>query len=177
PSTMKEFISCLTIEPPKVFQSLFRYFKKNFYPFGNDTLFEAISEFCSFNETTEQNVEHKLVDADFFFQKAEEEAKLNVELVKRDLQFQRKGWSDEDAGRKVEVWLDLISLIAGERGCSVTEVANFENVGQDCGNGTKALDSTEKTIEGTRKKHLIGIWTEKTGFSLEKLEQIMYLPS
>ncbi|GBN49840.1 hypothetical protein AVEN_241937-1 [Araneus ventricosus] len=38
------------------------------------------------------------------------------------------------------------------RGCSVTEVANFENVGQDCGNGTKALDSTEKTIEGTKRK-------------------------
>ncbi|GBN33247.1 hypothetical protein AVEN_95015-1 [Araneus ventricosus] len=53
------------------------------------------------------------------------------------------------------------------RRCSVTEVANYENVGQDCGNGTKALDSTEKTIEGTKKKQLIGIWTEKTGFSCE----------
>ncbi|GBN28422.1 hypothetical protein AVEN_171947-1 [Araneus ventricosus] len=63
------------------------------------------------------------------------------------------------------------------RGCSDTEVANYENVGQDCGNGTKALDSTEKTIEGTRKKQSIGIWTEKAGFSLEKVEQIMYLPS
>ncbi|GBM31267.1 hypothetical protein AVEN_63289-1, partial [Araneus ventricosus] len=86
-----------------------------------------------------------------------------------------KGWSDEDAGRKVEVWLELISLIAGGRGCSDTEVANYENVGHDCGNRAKALDSTEKTIEGTReKKLLIGIWTEKTGFSLEKLKQIMY---
>ncbi|GBO06978.1 hypothetical protein AVEN_110738-1 [Araneus ventricosus] len=62
-----------------------------------------------------------------------------------------KGWSDEDAGRKVEVWLDLNSLIAGGRACSVTEVANYENVAQDCGNGTKALDSTEKIIEGTKK--------------------------
>ncbi|GBM07556.1 hypothetical protein AVEN_229999-1 [Araneus ventricosus] len=90
----------------------------------------------------------------------------------------RKGWSAEDARRKVEIWMDLNSLIAGRRGCSDTEVANYENIGQDCGNGTKALDSTEKTIEGTRKKQqLIGIWTEKTGFSLEKVEQIMYLPS
>ncbi|GBM65884.1 hypothetical protein AVEN_238815-1 [Araneus ventricosus] len=47
--------------------------------------------------------------------------------------------------------MDLISLIAGERGCSVTEVANYENAGQDCGNGTISLDSTEKTIEGTKK--------------------------
>ncbi|GBO29953.1 hypothetical protein AVEN_236740-1 [Araneus ventricosus] len=62
-----------------------------------------------------------------------------------------KGWSDEDAGRIVEVWLDLISFIAGGRGCSVTEVAYYENAGQDCGNGTIALDSTEKTIEGTKK--------------------------
>ncbi|GBM25782.1 hypothetical protein AVEN_248955-1, partial [Araneus ventricosus] len=66
--------------------------------------------------------------------------------------------------------MDLISLSAGGRGCSDTEVDNYENIGQDCGNGTKALDSTEKTIEGTRKK-LIGIWAEKTGFSLEKVEQ------
>ncbi|GBM50336.1 hypothetical protein AVEN_142345-1 [Araneus ventricosus] len=64
-----------------------------------------------------------------------------------------KGWSDEDAGRKVEVRLDLIPLISGGRGCSVTEVANYANVGQDCGNGTKALDSTEKTIEGTKKNN------------------------
>ncbi|GBL74517.1 hypothetical protein AVEN_235447-1 [Araneus ventricosus] len=42
----------------------------------------------------------------------------------------------------------LNSLIAGGRGCSVTEVAIYENIGQDCGNGTIALDSTEKTIEG-----------------------------
>ncbi|GBN79052.1 hypothetical protein AVEN_136135-1 [Araneus ventricosus] len=97
------------------------------------------------------------------------------QLIKK---LDTKGWSDEDAGRKVEDWLDLISLIAGGRGCSVTEVANFENVGQDCGNGTKALDSTEKTIEGTKKKtQLIGISSEKTGLSLEKVEQIMYLPS
>ncbi|GBN90831.1 hypothetical protein AVEN_266137-1 [Araneus ventricosus] len=90
----------------------------------------------------------------------------------------QKGWSYEDAGRKVEVRMDLNSLIAGGRGCSDTEVANYENIGQDCGNGTKALDSTEKTIEGARKKQqLIGIWTEKTGFSLEKVEQILYLPS
>ncbi|GBM69066.1 hypothetical protein AVEN_181453-1 [Araneus ventricosus] len=88
-----------------------------------------------------------------------------------------KGWSDEDSGRKVEVWVELISLIAGGRGCPDTEVANYKNVGNDCGKGTKALDSTEKTIEETRKKLLIGIWTEKTGFSLEKLEQIMYIPS
>ncbi|GBL72980.1 hypothetical protein AVEN_128156-1 [Araneus ventricosus] len=40
----------------------------------------------------------------------------------------------------------------GGRGCSDTEVANYEKVGHDCGNGAKALDSTEKTIEGTRKK-------------------------
>ncbi|GBM67128.1 hypothetical protein AVEN_194992-1 [Araneus ventricosus] len=65
--------------------------------------------------------------------------------------LQRKGWSDEDIGRIVEVWLDLISLTAGGRGCSDAEVANYENVGQDCGNGTIALDSTEKTIEGTKK--------------------------
>ncbi|GBM50762.1 hypothetical protein AVEN_35659-1 [Araneus ventricosus] len=63
------------------------------------------------------------------------------------------------------------------RGCSDTEVANYENVGHDCGNRAKALDSTEKTIEERGEKLLIGIWTEKTGFSLEKLEQIMYLPS
>ncbi|GBM31039.1 hypothetical protein AVEN_46478-1, partial [Araneus ventricosus] len=36
-------------------------------------------------------------------------------------------------------------------GCSVTEVAIYENVGQDWGNGTIALDSTEKTIEGKEK--------------------------
>ncbi|GBN75931.1 hypothetical protein AVEN_155657-1 [Araneus ventricosus] len=42
-----------------------------------------------------------------------------------------------------------------ERGCSITEVANYGNVGQDCGNGTKALDSTEKTIEGTKKTPII----------------------
>ncbi|GBM66473.1 hypothetical protein AVEN_129261-1 [Araneus ventricosus] len=64
----------------------------------------------------------------------------------------KKGWIDEDAGRKVEIWVELIALIAGGRGCADTEVANYENVGHDCGNGTKALDSTEKTIEGTRKK-------------------------
>ncbi|GBN27647.1 hypothetical protein AVEN_33140-1 [Araneus ventricosus] len=109
--------------------------------------------------------------------RAEEEAKLNVELVKRDLPSPKERWSDEDARRKVEVWLDLISLIAGGRGCSVTEVANYDNAGQDCGNGSKALDSTQKTIEGSRKKQLIVIWTEKTGFSLEKVEQIMYVPS
>ncbi|GBN92007.1 hypothetical protein AVEN_65901-1 [Araneus ventricosus] len=86
--------------------------------------------------------------------------------------LQRKGWRDEDAGWIVEVWLILYSLIAGGTGCSVTEVAIYENVGQDCGNGTIALDSTEKTIEG-KKKQLIGIWTEKTGFALEKVEQIM----
>ncbi|GBN23476.1 hypothetical protein AVEN_111295-1, partial [Araneus ventricosus] len=63
-----------------------------------------------------------------------------------------KGWSDEDAGRKVEVWVELISLIAGGRGCLDAEVANYENVGHDCGNGATALDSTENTIEGTRKK-------------------------
>ncbi|GBN45431.1 hypothetical protein AVEN_224510-1 [Araneus ventricosus] len=51
--------------------------------------------------------------------------------------------------------MDLNSLIAGGRGCSDTEVANYENNGQDCGNGTKALDSTEKTIEGARKKTTI----------------------
>ncbi|GBM02290.1 hypothetical protein AVEN_108830-1 [Araneus ventricosus] len=62
----------------------------------------------------------------------------------------------------------LVVQSLGGRGCSDTEVTNYENVGQDSGNGTKALDSTEKTIEGTRKKQLIGIWTEKTGFSLEK---------
>ncbi|GBM01219.1 hypothetical protein AVEN_62023-1, partial [Araneus ventricosus] len=39
-----------------------------------------------------------------------------------------------------------------ERGCSVTEIANYENVGKDCGNLTIALDSTEKTTEGTKKK-------------------------
>ncbi|GBM69238.1 hypothetical protein AVEN_264235-1 [Araneus ventricosus] len=66
--------------------------------------------------------------------------------------LQRKGWSDEDAGRKVEAWKDLIFLIAGGRGSSDTEVANYENDGQDCGNGAKALNSTEKTIEGKRKK-------------------------
>ncbi|GBM09544.1 hypothetical protein AVEN_100450-1 [Araneus ventricosus] len=65
--------------------------------------------------------------------------------------LQRKGSRDENAGRKVEVWLDLISFVAGGRGRSVTEVANCENVGQDCGNGTKALDSTDKAIEGTKK--------------------------
>ncbi|GBN89133.1 hypothetical protein AVEN_186774-1 [Araneus ventricosus] len=64
----------------------------------------------------------------------------------------------------------------GERGCSDTEVAIYENVCLDCGNGTIALGSTEMTIEG-KKKQSIGIWTEKTGFSLEKVEQIMYLPS
>ncbi|GBO46847.1 hypothetical protein AVEN_261203-1 [Araneus ventricosus] len=69
------------------------------------------------------------------------------------IHLQRKGWRDEDAGWTVEVWLVLNSLIAGGRGCSVTEVANYENVGQDCGNGTKALDSTEKTIEGTKKNN------------------------
>ncbi|GBM38867.1 hypothetical protein AVEN_49734-1 [Araneus ventricosus] len=37
------------------------------------------------------------------------------------------------------------------RGCAVAEVAIYENVGQDCGNGTKALGSTEKTIEGKKK--------------------------
>ncbi|GBM94928.1 hypothetical protein AVEN_178224-1 [Araneus ventricosus] len=89
----------------------------------------------------------------------------------------RKGWSDEDVGRIVEVWLDLISLIKGGRGCSVTEVANYENVVQDGGNRMIALDSTEETTEGTKKKQLIGIWTEKTGFTLEKIEQIVYLPS
>ncbi|GBM29692.1 hypothetical protein AVEN_156879-1 [Araneus ventricosus] len=47
--------------------------------------------------------------------------------------------------------MDLIPLMAGGIVCSVTEVANYENVGQVCGNGTKALDSTEKTIEGTKK--------------------------
>ncbi|GBL73540.1 hypothetical protein AVEN_159520-1 [Araneus ventricosus] len=89
--------------------------------------------------------------------------------------LQRKGWRDEDAGWTVEVWLVLNSLIAGGRGCSIAEVAICENVCQDCGNVTIALDSTEKTIKG-KKKQLIGIWTEKTGFSLEKVEQIMYLP-
>ncbi|GBM97492.1 hypothetical protein AVEN_97813-1 [Araneus ventricosus] len=49
----------------------------------------------------------------------------------------------------------VLSSLGGGRGCSVTEVANYENVGQDCGNGTKALDSTEKTIEGTKKKKTI----------------------
>ncbi|GBL75273.1 hypothetical protein AVEN_203130-1 [Araneus ventricosus] len=48
--------------------------------------------------------------------------------------------------------MDLNSLIAGGRGCSDTEVANYENIGQDCENGTKALDSTEKTIVRARKK-------------------------
>ncbi|GBM12812.1 hypothetical protein AVEN_247585-1 [Araneus ventricosus] len=81
----------------------------------------------------------------------EKEAKLNVELVKQDLHLQRKGWRDEDAVWTVEVWLVLNSLIAGGRGYSVTEVAICENVGQDCGNGTIALDSTEKTIEGKKK--------------------------
>ncbi|GBL61363.1 hypothetical protein AVEN_207652-1 [Araneus ventricosus] len=65
--------------------------------------------------------------------------------------LQRKELSGEDAGRIVEVWLNLISLIAGGRGCSVTEDANYENIGQDCGKLTIALDSTEKTIEGTKK--------------------------
>ncbi|GBM89359.1 hypothetical protein AVEN_59468-1 [Araneus ventricosus] len=60
----------------------------------------------------------------------------------------------------------------GGRGCWVTEAAICENVGQDCGNGTITLDSTEKTIEG-KKKQLIGIWTKKTGFYLEKVEQII----
>ncbi|GBM25380.1 hypothetical protein AVEN_12315-1 [Araneus ventricosus] len=79
--------------------------------------------------------------------------KLNVEVVERDLP----------------------SPNAGGRGCSVTEDAICENVGQDCGNGTTTLDSTEKTIEG--KKKMNWIWTEKTGFSLEKVEQIMDFPS
>ncbi|GBM32831.1 hypothetical protein AVEN_216535-1 [Araneus ventricosus] len=100
----------------------------------------------------------------------------NIRLRSCD-HFTRKGWSDEEAGRKVEVWVELISLIAGGRGCSDTEVANYENVDHDSGNGAKALGSTEKTIEGTRKKLLIGIWAEKTDFSLEKLKQIMCLPS
>ncbi|GBM87873.1 hypothetical protein AVEN_182891-1 [Araneus ventricosus] len=39
----------------------------------------------------------------------------------------------------------------GGRGCLVTEVAICENVGQDCGNGTIAVQSTEKTIEGKKK--------------------------
>ncbi|GBN00533.1 hypothetical protein AVEN_263889-1 [Araneus ventricosus] len=73
-----------------------------------------------------------------------------------------KGWGEEDAGWTVEVWLVLNSLIAGGRGCSVTEVAICKNVGQDCGNGPIALSSTAKTIEG-KKNQLIGIWTEKTG--------------
>ncbi|GBM24250.1 hypothetical protein AVEN_22580-1 [Araneus ventricosus] len=68
--------------------------------------------------------------------------------------------------------MDLISLIEGGRGCYVREVAICENVGQNGGNGTIALDSTEKAIEGKRKQ-LIGVWTVKTGFSLEKVEQIM----
>ncbi|GBO38152.1 hypothetical protein AVEN_221608-1, partial [Araneus ventricosus] len=62
-----------------------------------------------------------------------------------------KGWRDEEAGWTVEVWLVLNSLISGERGCSVTEVAICENIGQDYGNGTIALDSSEKTIEGKKK--------------------------
>ncbi|GBN32781.1 hypothetical protein AVEN_85763-1 [Araneus ventricosus] len=41
--------------------------------------------------------------------------------------------------------------MTGGRRCSVTEVAICENVGQDCGNGTIALDSSEKTIEGKKK--------------------------
>ncbi|GBL90230.1 hypothetical protein AVEN_130345-1 [Araneus ventricosus] len=55
---------------------------------------------------------------------------------------------------------------------SVTEVAICENVGQDCGNGTIALHSTEKTIEEKKKNQLIGIWTAKTGFSLEKVRLV-----
>ncbi|GBO06799.1 hypothetical protein AVEN_152071-1 [Araneus ventricosus] len=50
PSTKKEYISCYNTLAPKEFQSLFQYFKKNFCPLGSDTLLEAISEFCSFNE-------------------------------------------------------------------------------------------------------------------------------
>ncbi|GBL72138.1 hypothetical protein AVEN_115139-1 [Araneus ventricosus] len=65
--------------------------------------------------------------------------------------LQRKGWRDEDAGWIVEVWLVLNSLIVGGIGYSVTEVAIYGNVGQDCGNGTIALDSTKKTIEGKKK--------------------------
>ncbi|GBN32470.1 hypothetical protein AVEN_194330-1 [Araneus ventricosus] len=39
----------------------------------------------------------------------------------------------------------------GGREGSVTEVAIYENVGQDWGNGTIALDSTEKPIEEKKK--------------------------
>ncbi|GBN13611.1 hypothetical protein AVEN_209428-1 [Araneus ventricosus] len=58
----------------------------------------------------------------------------------------------------------LNSLIAGilakQRRCSVTEVAIYENVGQGCGNGTIALDLSEKTIEGKKKKldRLVSLW-------------------
>ncbi|GBM94637.1 hypothetical protein AVEN_20065-1 [Araneus ventricosus] len=65
--------------------------------------------------------------------------------------FQRKGWRYEDAGWIVEVWFVLNSLIAGGRGYSVIEVAICEIVGQDCGNGSKALDSTEKRLLKEKK--------------------------
>ncbi|GBM87914.1 hypothetical protein AVEN_205491-1 [Araneus ventricosus] len=46
-------------------------------------------------------------------------------------------------------WLKgFLAGLSGGRECSVAEVANYENVGPDYGNGTKALDSTEKSIEG-----------------------------
>ncbi|GBM44437.1 hypothetical protein AVEN_202974-1 [Araneus ventricosus] len=90
---------------------------------------------------------------------------MSIKFRTQTITEKRKEWSDEDAGRKVEAGKDLNSLIAGGRGSSNTEVANYENDGQDWGNGAKALSSTEKTIEGKRKKQLIGIWTEKTGFS------------
>ncbi|GBN29410.1 hypothetical protein AVEN_31470-1 [Araneus ventricosus] len=60
--------------------------------------------------------------------------------------LQRKGWRDEDAGWTFEVWLVLNSLIAGGRGCSVTEVAICENAGRDFRIGSKALYSTERRL-------------------------------
>ncbi|GBN69711.1 hypothetical protein AVEN_256045-1 [Araneus ventricosus] len=101
---------------------------------------------------------------------------LYLNRTNETFHLQRKGWRDEDAGWIVEVRLVLNSFIPRGRGCSVTKVAICGNVGQDCGNGTIPFNSTEKTVEGN-KKQLIGIWTEKTGFSLEKVEQIMNLPS
>ncbi|CAL1287382.1 unnamed protein product [Larinioides sclopetarius] len=51
------------------FQIYFKYLKKNFYSFKSDNLSGAIKEFCSYNDSKEQDVFDKTVNADFSFQK------------------------------------------------------------------------------------------------------------
>ncbi|GBM50847.1 hypothetical protein AVEN_140948-1 [Araneus ventricosus] len=60
---------------------------------------------------------------------------------------------DEDAGWTVEVWLVLNSLIAGVRGCSVTEVAICEKAGRNFGIGSHSTEMKYKASHAFTKCH------------------------